>query len=229
MSFPSLNTPLLSFRYMRDLALPCTSLSNVLIALQVGGRLIRIIVAIYPAVLRLATLLHYTFDYRLSPAKHVKAEYPEVRLMSLLIVAVKLSQALDDEERSPRTAGEAAALTIDWNTWERAMSNGELPNIAKGLLHKGKEADVTEPDVSHMDGQQLDQYMDWFEKTWIADAESRREHVYLAIIHVANQRQCPHHFCLSFLQRKERRGEQVKHRLRRRSIGRRSFGWCLGV
>ncbi|KAH0538054.1 hypothetical protein FGG08_005316 [Glutinoglossum americanum] len=147
--FPAINSPLLSFKYIRDLALPLD---------------------IYLATKELANILGYSFAYQLSGVRHRITELPELRLMSLIVVALKLVQSFDGRERSPKTDNEAASLVVDWGVWRKSI---EEPIFAPGCLPKGGEINMAECDVFNLSKSQLDQYMDWYEKMWVDDAEPK--------------------------------------------------------
>ena len=148
--FPAVNFPLLSFKYIKELALPLD---------------------IYLAVKELAGILGYPFSYKLSSARHRITELPELQLMSLIIVALKLSQGFDARERRPKTDNEAAGLIIDWDTWQKFT---EVPEFVPGALPKGGEINLVEGDVFNLSKGQMDQYMDWYGKMWVDDAEPKR-------------------------------------------------------
>lgn len=86
--------------------------------------------------------------------------------MSLLLVAVKVSLCFDQSNCRPRTDAEPAALVVDWNVWGRAFREA---NKETQSLCLGDEMNVTEDDIFRMNGEQLDQYLDWYERTWAED------------------------------------------------------------
>lgn len=146
MSFPALNAPLLLLRYIRGLALP---------------------LSLYPAATRIMELIEPLDALKfLTDGGRGKA-FPEARLMSSLVVAVKTCQRFDGRAYRPCTDAEAATLAIDWTSWQQAFSDGET---GPGLLARGEELEITENMVFDMTSTQLDQYMDWYERTWTQDA-----------------------------------------------------------
>ncbi len=98
-----------------------------------------------------------------------RALFPEARLMSLLIIAVKVSQSLDSVECRPRTDSEPAALAVNWRVWQDTLGP---ENRKRKTLLPGEEIKVTEEDVFRMNGPQLDQYLDWYQRIWIDDAKT---------------------------------------------------------
>ncbi|RFU35597.1 hypothetical protein B7463_g655, partial [Scytalidium lignicola] len=147
MGFPPLNTPLLIFKYMRDLGLP---------------------VEIYGAVRRLAELLDFDFTYPKTHKRYRILDYPELQLMCLITVATKLSQPFDNVVRYPEDESDPTTVKMDWGKWCEIM--GEKPSEGIKL---GKEIDVTDADILNMDGRKLDDYLDWYQRTWIDDKKPK--------------------------------------------------------
>ena len=63
---------------------------------------------------------------------------------------------------------------MDWDVWVRTQKNHDSHSTTEGSLGRGNEIAVTEEDVFTMSGNQLDEYLDWYEKTWID--EERASH-----------------------------------------------------
>ncbi|KAI9816205.1 MAG: Pol I core factor CF [Pycnora praestabilis] len=148
MTFPALNHQLLLFRYIEELAMP---------------------LELYPAVTRLSNLLDIRFKFGSSENRHRITSLPEAELISFVIIAAKLSHPFDDRPRHPTTSSEAAALTVDWNVWGRAQQDYEARAKDEGRSGKGDEIKIEEQDVFGMTGDELDNYLDWYERTWISD------------------------------------------------------------
>ncbi len=173
MSFPPLNHPLLLFKYIKELALPCMSSGRCLRLAQAHAK--RHAVDVYPVIDRLAPLISYNFSFPTSGNRYRISSLPEPQLISLLIVAVKLYYPFDSITRYPRTSSEPAALNIDWKAWA-ATQEEHVARIQVGReLKKGKEMEIGEHDVFDMSGGQIDEYLDWYEKTWI-DEEARKSY-----------------------------------------------------
>ncbi|PBP26167.1 RNA polymerase I specific transcription initiation factor Rrn7 [Diplocarpon rosae] len=148
MDFPTLNTPLLTYRYMRDLSLP---------------------VEIYPAVRRLANMLEIDFSYTVRKRKtNAVNAHPEMQLVSLIVIATKLAYPFDQIDRIPESYSDPTAVRIDWGKWMRATAR----ESSKGLVI-GEEAKVQDSDVWNMNSDKLDDYMDWYQKTWIDDRDPK--------------------------------------------------------
>lgn len=90
--------------------------------------------------------------------------------MCLLIIAVKLYHPFDSFARHVRSLADSAALTIDWAAWVDVQSSRNVHAIGDAHLERGREINVTERDVMNMTGEQLDEYMDWYERIFIDES-----------------------------------------------------------
>ncbi|KAG4035466.1 hypothetical protein MFRU_001g02350 [Monilinia fructicola] len=148
MVFPPVNHKLLLYKHIRDLGLP---------------------VDIYTAVNHLAGLLEYDFSYPVHNKRlHGTAGYPEYQLISLIIIATKLSQPFDDIIRHPESNSDPTAARINWAKWKTIMT--EEPSEG---LKRGDEIKIADTDVFKMTGAQMDDWMNWYHKTWIDDRDHK--------------------------------------------------------
>jgi RNA polymerase I-specific transcription initiation factor RRN7 len=97
----------------------------------------------------------------------------------LVIVSTKLLFGLDGISRAPRSAAEPAAIGLKWEAWDEYLrtGNAELRGLLGGSGKAGGkelEVDVGEKDVFEMSGEELDKYMDWFERNWADDSNTNR-------------------------------------------------------
>ncbi|KAL2826788.1 hypothetical protein BDW59DRAFT_60544 [Aspergillus cavernicola] len=147
LQLPPLNAPAILYRLIRRLALP---------------------VDIYPVVKRLQILLGFTIEY---PTKIVgkrrPLDKPELQLVTLIVIATKLLFPFDDVQRHPTSAQEPAVQAIDWAVWTSVQDRFERRDASAGKVGKGKEILASEGDVLAMSPDQLDQYMDWYENSWL--------------------------------------------------------------
>ncbi|KAK5112276.1 hypothetical protein LTR62_004437 [Meristemomyces frigidus] len=155
MVFPAVNHVLISYRWVRELALP---------------------IEVFAATERLARVLGmgftFTLEYKVGE-KGVLLRYPEVRLMALLIVVVKLLFPLDEVARHPVSAVDVSALAMDWRAWaEKEVEPRTQEDRAPEALGYAGLMGMGQHDVLDLDGDHLDQYMDWFEEN-IASEEVR--------------------------------------------------------
>ncbi|PQE21381.1 hypothetical protein CJF30_00008263 [Rutstroemia sp. NJR-2017a BBW] len=148
MVFPPLNHRLLLYKFTRDLGLP---------------------VDIYVGVKCLAELLGYDFSYPIHNRRlYGTAGYPEFQLMSLVVIATKLSQPFDDVVRLPENDLDPSATKIDWIKWR-----GIMTEHTDETLERGDELCVTDSDVLNMTGKQMDEWMNWYHRTWIDDRDQK--------------------------------------------------------
>lgn len=94
--------------------------------------------------------------------------------MCLLVIAVKIYHPFDDLPRYVRSLADPAALTIDWNTWVKSQSFHNVHATGETHLERGTEINVTEKDVMNMTGEQLDDYMDWYENTFVDESRTEK-------------------------------------------------------
>ena len=100
---------------------------------------------------------------------------PEVQLMCLLIIAVKLYHPFDGSIRHVRSLADPAALTIDWESWVDSRSASKMQATRETHLERGSEISVSEKDIMSMTGEQLDQYMDWYERTFVDESRAQEK------------------------------------------------------
>ncbi|OOF97187.1 hypothetical protein ASPCADRAFT_165775 [Aspergillus carbonarius ITEM 5010] len=147
MQFPSLNWPVLLYRYIKRLALP---------------------IDVYPAVKRLQHLLGFTFEFPTSiVGKRRALHLPELQLVALVVISTKLLFPFDELERYPSSLKEPTVQVIDWSVWAHIQKHFDSRETSAGQLGKGREVLVNEKDVFSMTPSQLDEYMDWYENSWL--------------------------------------------------------------
>ncbi|KAM5438556.1 hypothetical protein MferCBS31731_004847 [Microsporum ferrugineum] len=135
---------------------------------------------------RLPAIYHVAFETKLMKSveftytfpKEVKGKFrriylPEVQLMSLVIVATRLLFPFDDIKRYPRAPNEPAVQVMDWDRWAEAQSTFDNRGISQGFLTNTAAMQATEKDAMEMTQQQLDEYMDWYDKLWLAGKETK--------------------------------------------------------
>lgn len=125
---------------------------------------------VYPIVNELARLVSYSFSFSTSGSRHRISSHPEPQLISLLVVAVKLCYPFDSLVRCPRSLAEPAALGIDWEEWAIIQQSGRSHPHKKARA--GEEMATVEIDVFDMSEPQMDEYLSWYETTWL-DEEAR--------------------------------------------------------
>jgi RNA polymerase I-specific transcription initiation factor RRN7 len=153
--WPSLNVPLLLWRYLKDLALP---------------------LEVYDATTRIAEILGYDFTLNTTGKTKMGVRHlPEAQLVACLVISVKLLYPFTTSP-SPETSSEPAATVIDWNAWylciSTARSNKEdgIPELTVEELTNTKEKDVF-----GMTTRDMDQYMDFYQDRFVDELRTENE------------------------------------------------------
>ncbi|KAF3482967.1 uncharacterized protein GIQ15_02291 [Arthroderma uncinatum] len=151
--FPAVNSSLLLFSYIKQLSLP---------------------IELFSAVKQLMKRVNFTYTFPKATTGKFRSIYiPEVQLMSLVVVATKLLFPFDSIKRYPRTSNDPAVQVIDWVKWAESQTSFDNRGKSQGFLTNSAAIQATEEDAMTMTQQQLDEYMDWYDKLWIADKEGR--------------------------------------------------------
>lgn len=165
--FPPLNSPLLLFRYIKRLTLPSMILPCLYQTLFLP-LLTCLTVEVYPAVKELQKLVGFQFSFPETIAgKRRPLHLPEVQMMTLIIISTKLLFPFDDMKRHPETAREPATQAMDWQLWAQVQRHFDQREMSSGRIGKGNEILVNEKDVFSMTPGQLDEYLDWYENSWL--------------------------------------------------------------
>ncbi|EMD85946.1 hypothetical protein COCC4DRAFT_202646 [Bipolaris maydis ATCC 48331] len=114
--WPSLNVPLLLFRYLKELALP---------------------LELYGTTRRLAELLSYDFAPHYDNKKRMGIRYiAEAQLASCLIVSTKLLCPFSPEQLYWKFAAGKTVAVINWDVWCKEMSEKEAKHPTKSSYQK---------------------------------------------------------------------------------------------
>ncbi|KAJ9614192.1 hypothetical protein H2200_002328 [Cladophialophora chaetospira] len=161
MIMPAINHTLLLLKYIRRLAIP---------------------LEVYTMARRLNKITNYNFAYPdmtilQEKTRRQPTTYPEAQLMSLVVVATRLLFPFDSEivKRYPKDPNDPTTLRLNWSSWLDAKTN--FDNAADAardptILKPGSEIHVTDKDILDMTDEQLDNYMDWYQTTWIKNNTS---------------------------------------------------------
>lgn len=122
------------------------------------------------AVERLARLLGYAFDFvQASPNSISVLDFPVTKLMAVLIVVTKLLSPFDSIDRQPATADELGCASVDWTVWNKRFPRTLGPGQLDDAMDDLQPERMTTDDAMNTDPAALDNYMDWFEKTFADD------------------------------------------------------------
>ena len=89
--------------------------------------------------------------------------------MALLVIVVKLYHPFDNVVRYATSLTEPGAMTIDWDAWCKHQKEFDDRITSGGAIGRGNEMKVVEREVLSMTGDQMDEYLDWFERTWVKE------------------------------------------------------------
>lgn len=128
------------------------------------------VVEIYPAVQRLAKMLQIDYSWKAVATRRVNSvsAHPEIQMISLIVIATKLAHPFDNIPRYPESESEATIVRIDWEKWVSTMKDAP----SRGLK-RGEEIKVTEADVPNMNAKEMDDYLDWYQRTWVNDSDPK--------------------------------------------------------
>lgn len=145
--FPPVNSSLIAFKNIKTLCLP---------------------LEVYPCTFRLAKALDIDFKYpEVVTVRTRSIEYPEIQIMTLIVISTKLLQPLDGVTRRAETIEDQAVTKVDWPTWQEAVSNGnEQPKL-------DKFAELNEDDVFTMSEEKLDSYLNWYQRSMLTNKEDK--------------------------------------------------------
>jgi len=93
--------------------------------------------------------------------------------MALVIVAVKLYHPFDTLDRYAASPTNLGIFQIDWVAWCSHHQQYANRETSDGKLGRGNEMRIKEQDVFRMSEAQLDEYLDWYEKTWVKEPTRR--------------------------------------------------------
>ena len=151
MSFPPLNRPLLTFRYINTLSLPLD---------------------VYMGMTRLMEKLDFALEYPKDISKRLDViALPEAQLAAMVIIATKLLYPFDEFYRYPTTPAEPAATLFSWEIWSQTLSNSaeasQSAAAAPAKLSFEQAMKIEDKDVFAMSEKELDNYLDFYEQTWM--------------------------------------------------------------
>lgn len=142
-AWPALNVPVLLLQYLKHLALP---------------------LELFDATIRLGEKLGYDFALYMTPNRRLRVfDLPEARLISCLVICVKLMYPFNNTDCYPRTLIEPAATGIDWKIWSGLIQQQRGEGRSGGNRYTTELlSQVEENDVFLMSNDQLDQYLDFY-------------------------------------------------------------------
>lgn len=132
-------------------------------------------VDIYTAVRRMSSMLDVDFSFPRHGSRQKRSDLPEIRLIALLIITVKIYYPFDSLDRHPRSQLDIGVLNIDWDRWCELQKEYDTRLTSEGKIGRGNEMFVDDQDIMSMSGEQLDEYLDWYEKMWISEDDDEHQ------------------------------------------------------
>lgn len=131
-------------------------------------------------------IIPFDFKYHLKARKRSATSFPEAQLMSLVVIIVKLLYPFDWEENTCVTdsINEPAAQKVDWQTWLQACNEIKGRHPRPNGFNQGDEIYITDEDVFKMSPEQMDAYMDWYQRMWAYDEEPRGNNLRRELLHM---------------------------------------------
>lgn len=156
LQIPSLNTPLLLHRYIRRLAIP---------------------VPVHWAVGKVAGILSMNLSFPATRRRRRQkiSDLPELALISLLVIAVKLYYPFNATDLSVDSTSHPALSNMDWDAWLNSHTNHRSRLQDRDHLMRGSEMNVKDKDAMEMTETQMDDYLDWCERTWVDEDRARQK------------------------------------------------------
>lgn len=160
---PPVNYEVLLYKYLTYIALPLDT---------------------FAAVQALAKLIRSEFRYSSTKEtrRKVSSAFPELQLMALLVIVVKLLYPFDEMPCHPLSFQEPATQRMNWKSWNKNRQQlGKRPPGTS--LSRGSAIDVQDTDVFKMSQKELDSYMNWYQKIWVKEPRSQSDdNVYKEIL-----------------------------------------------
>lgn len=130
---------------------------------------------LYPATREIAKILDIYFTFPLPKGQQRISNLPEIALISLLVIAVKLYHPFFSHQIYADENDVMSLYAIDWDAWVKSHHDHESRLSNEDQLARGTEMEVTENDAMTMTGDQLDDYLDWYERTWVDEGRAERK------------------------------------------------------
>ena len=91
--------------------------------------------------------------------------------MALLVIAVKLHHPFDHVQRYATALNDPGIMAADWEAWCKQQKGFDERLTSGKKLGRGNAMKVQDRDVLDMTGAQMDEYLDWFEQTWVQEGK----------------------------------------------------------
>ena len=96
--------------------------------------------------------------------------------VGLITIATKLAHPFDAIDRVPENFSDPSAVRIDWSKWV-VTTSPQRPD----RLQRGEEIHIKDTDVWGLSSNKLNDYLDWYQTTWIDDRDSKSNDLYFQL------------------------------------------------
>jgi RNA polymerase I-specific transcription initiation factor RRN7 len=153
--FPEINHVPELIQFAKELALPSKSWTKNLSSDSLPNR--KIVDSII-VTRKLASILGYQFQFPIEKLSNTRLDYPEIRLIALLIVATKLTFPFSEDTSisQPADLGSLEIPKFDWQRWRQGKQKLHTQQETKTGKYDFNK--VTPSQVVSMDDEELDAY-----------------------------------------------------------------------
>lgn len=120
-------------------------------------------------------MLGIRFDFPRHGSRQKISNLPELALVALIIIAVKIYYPFDSFVRHARSQLDVGVLNIDWRKWCELQEQHDRRPTSNGEIGRGNEILVHDQDILTMSNEQLDEYLGWYQKTWIDENDDKND------------------------------------------------------
>ncbi|PSS02114.1 hypothetical protein BD289DRAFT_422602 [Coniella lustricola] len=149
MAFPPINTPLLIFHYLRELALPAE---------------------VYVHVRAMSRVLGFDFTLGINKQRYKLLDHPDILLVASVVFATKLLYPFDEKSRRPFNYRDPSSLQVNWSKWRELMRDLDGNTLERRDINK-----LEVEDVWTLSDEKIDDYLNWYEETRIKPKTETQE------------------------------------------------------
>ncbi|EPS36617.1 hypothetical protein H072_9896 [Dactylellina haptotyla CBS 200.50] len=147
---------------------------------------------VYPAIFNLAKLIDLPLQYDASASQLNLVDCPDLQIMALLVISLKLCYGLDDDDpgvgkgkgkegpvvRQAWNEWDIANIKPNWKLWKEIIqmksTDVQSRNTDGGeKRERNWQLGVDEGDIYGWTGREMDEYMDWFEGNFGKNGEGK--------------------------------------------------------
>lgn len=118
-------------------------------------------------------------DFTFPPIKQrfSPLENPDTLLVASVVLIVKILYPFDGADKFPLDSNEPPLVKIDWDSWQTIVKEKAQEGLDRIRAEK-----LSPDDAWLLDGEQMDDYLDWFEQTRLRDTDGKVESIRLLVL-----------------------------------------------